>query len=108
MNITDKLAVALRALRHHSTQQELYAAHITADEALNEYDSRKLRIAQGVPRYIVDGHEFENEDSALQADGQHPPFHVFDVDTQRTNPIGFERREKAQVYADYLNELNPV
>lgn len=37
--IADKLADALRALRHHDTQQSLYAAQRAADEALAEYDT---------------------------------------------------------------------
>lgn len=38
--ITDKLADALRALRHHATQQELYEAHRAADEVLAAYDAQ--------------------------------------------------------------------
>lgn len=39
MNTERKLAEALRALRNHSTQSELYEAHKAADEALAEYDA---------------------------------------------------------------------
>lgn len=42
----EALAAALRSLRHHSTQSELYAAHVVADEALARYDAYQLGRAE--------------------------------------------------------------
>lgn len=79
---------------------------LTKGGVLDQIESRNRRIAQKVPRYIVDGHEFPDEESNLMADGEYPPFYVFDVDRQ-TNVIGhYPTREEAQRIADLFNLYN--
>lgn len=59
------------------------------------------------PRYVVDGHEFPNDESSLLGDGGFPPFVVFDVEAQDNLPGTYATREAAQEVADRLN-LAPV
>jgi hypothetical protein len=33
-------------------------------------------------RYVIDGHEFANEESDMLGDGTFPPFGIFDVEAQ--------------------------
>lgn len=46
---TDKLAEALRALRHHRTQSELCAAHRASDDALSAYEAERAQPANDGP-----------------------------------------------------------
>jgi len=34
------------------------------------------------PRYVIDGHQFPNEESDLLGDGRFPPFGIFDTEKQ--------------------------
>lgn len=77
------------------------AAH---DLQRQEAASRAMRIEQGVPRYIVDGREFPNEESNYMADGRYPPFVVFDVDKQENLPGEYGTRDEAEQVARANNE----
>jgi hypothetical protein len=55
------------------------------------------------PRYIVDGHTFDDEESDLTGDGQFPPFRIFMPDEQDYLPGTYPTREAAQAEADRLN-----
>lgn len=48
------------------------------------------------PRYCVDGLEFDDPESNYLADGQFPPFVVFDVMRQENLPGHYDTREKAE------------
>ncbi len=54
-------------------------------------DLPKLIIERLDPaeRFCVDGHEYDDPDSALAGDGEHAPFYVFDIDQQAyvTGPL---------------------
>ena len=54
-------------------------------------------------RYIVDGHEFADPESAFLGDGEYPPFVVFDALAQQNLPGEYATREVAQDVADALN-----
>lgn len=56
-------------------------------------------------RFVVDGHEFANEESAFTGDGQYPPFVVFDVAKQENLPGEYPTRGQAQAAADKANRL---
>ncbi len=73
-------------------------------DALN---SRALRIKQGIPRYIVDGHEFRDDESSCLSDGRYPPFVVFDVDLQENLPGEFGTRAVAEKVAALKNAEQP-
>lgn len=55
------------------------------------------------PRYVVDGHMAENEESDLDGFGQFPPFRIFMPDEQDYLPETYQTREAAQAVADRLN-----
>jgi hypothetical protein len=55
------------------------------------------------PRFVVDGHEFANEDSEMLGDGQFAPFQIFDVQEQHNRPTEYATREEAQAIADAYN-----
>lgn len=55
------------------------------------------------PRYCVDGHEFDDPDSAFAGDGAFPPFRVFDIPAQDYLPGSHPTRAAAQAVADRLN-----
>lgn len=48
------------------------------------------------PKFVVDGHEFPNEESNLAGDGRHAPFYVFDSDAQDYVGGPYDTRELAQ------------
>jgi hypothetical protein len=56
-------------------------------------------------RFVVDGHEFPNEESSLLGDGEYPPFWVFDVEEQEYLGVNHLTRAAAQEVADRVNEL---
>lgn len=109
--ITPELAVALReALPYLSTKMactKTLAAALADFDAQHaqrqEADSRAKRIEQGVPRYIVDGHEAPNEESSFLADGKYPPFVIFDVDKQENLPGEYGTRDEAERVARAKN-----
>lgn len=68
-----------------------------------EAASRALRLKQGLPRYIVDGHEFRNDESNFVGDGRYPPFVIFDVDLQENLPGEFGTRAEAEQVAALKN-----
>jgi hypothetical protein len=71
----------------------------------NAPDKSLWPIENGVEvRYVVDGHEFPNEDANLMGDGEYPPFLVFDVDAQDYVGGTYPTRDAAQVEATRLNE----
>lgn len=110
--ITPELAVALRdALPYLSMSmpctKTLHAALADFDAQngqRQEADSRTKRIEQGVSRYIVDGHEAPNEESSFLADGQYPPFVIFDVDKQDNLPGEYGTRDEAERVARANND----
>lgn len=55
------------------------------------------------PNFIVDGHEYDNEDSDLAGDGEFAPFYVFDIEGQDYLPGTYPTREAAQAEADRAN-----
>lgn len=56
-------------------------------------------------RYVVDGHEFDNEESDLLGDGQFPPFRIFDVQKQRyIDDNTYKTRDEATKIANILND----
>lgn len=55
------------------------------------------------PRYCVDGHDTEDEDSPFQGNGQYPPFVVFDIVAQDNLPGTYRTRNEAEVVVDLLN-----
>lgn len=65
--------------------------------------SRAKRIEQGIPRYVVDGHEFPNEESNFLGDGEYPPFVIFDVDRQENLPGEYGTRTEADQAAALKN-----
>lgn len=52
------------------------------------------------PLYVVDGHEFDDEDSALLGDGQFAPFRVFDTVAQQHLALKFGTREDAEAFVE--------
>jgi len=54
------------------------------------------------PKYVVDGHEYDDPDAPLAADGEFAPFFVFDTDLQHNIAGPFETRDEAQALADSL------
>ena len=68
-----------------------------------EADARAAAKGNPNPPYVVDGHEFDDEDSNLTGDGNFPPFYVFDTERQRNLPGRHPTREAAQALADALN-----
>lgn len=55
------------------------------------------------PRYVVDGHEFENADSNLMGDGTFPPFLIFNTDAQDHLPQTYQTRGAAEAALLKLN-----
>lgn len=55
------------------------------------------------PPYVVDGHEFPNEESNLAGDGEFPPFRIFDTNAQDYVCGTFATREAAQFVCDRMN-----
>lgn len=53
---------------------------------------------------VVDGHEFDDSESAYAGDGQFPPFVIFDVDAQANLPGQWARREAAQFVVDMIEK----
>ncbi|WP_425902475.1 hypothetical protein [Agrobacterium radiobacter] len=47
-------------------------------------------------KFCVDGHEFENEESALAGDGEFAPFRIFDIENQDYLPGTYPTREEAE------------
>jgi hypothetical protein len=47
-------------------------------------------------KFCVDGHEFENEESALAGDGRFAPFRIFDIKNQDYLPGTYQTREEAE------------
>lgn len=116
-SLTDKLATALRGAVDNydvtgcegcgvisaEAHAEMVSALAAYDAQRQEADSRAKRIEQGVPRYIVDGKESPHEESNYMADGQYPPFVVFDVDRQENLSGEYPARAEAQQVADAKN-----
>lgn len=48
------------------------------------------------PRYVVDGHEFEDVDSAWMGDGEFPPFAIFDTEKQDNLTPFYATRAEAE------------
>ncbi|MEY2153069.1 hypothetical protein AB7849_19345 [Rhodanobacter sp. 115] len=71
----------------------------------NESAPRGLRLPQGLPRFVVDGHEFPNEESSFTGDGKYPPFVVFDIDRQENLPGEYATRGQAELVASSKNNM---
>jgi hypothetical protein len=60
------------------------------------------------PRYVVDGHEAENEESNLAGDGEFPPFRVLDTDAQNYLPGTYKTRAEAETAAKRALAYKPL
>lgn len=111
------LNTALTALPMHSNftsvEQTSRAALILLKRAVPVTDEEARRMlpqfygnVSGLyrGRYCVDGHEFADPESALQADGEFPPFYIFDAETQKSNPFTFPTREEAAAWMLYASD----
>jgi hypothetical protein len=110
---TNKLAAALRAMVNEAppgtiAEDTLYAKlrgmfdRLPAARAtLAEYDARR-KLAH--PRFVVDGHESEDDDALLLGDGEYPPFLVFDTLRQQYVPGLHTSRAQAEAIAAYFNQ----
>lgn len=97
---------AEQVARNLEHEERLLAA-INSPPHGDEAASRALRLKQGMPRYIVDGHEFRNDESNYMSDGRYPPFVVFDVDLQENLPGEFGTRAEAEEVAASKNAEHP-
>lgn len=75
---------------------------------VNDLQEAERAAAKGNPNppFVVDGHEFDDEDSNLAGDGNYPPFYIFDTARQQNLPGSYSKRENAQFIADKLNEAS--
>lgn len=65
-------------------------------------DNRRAELRRLNPRYVVDGHEFENEESNMAGDGNFPPFRIFDTDKQDYVGPEYPTRAAAEAALDLL------
>lgn len=54
--------------------------------------------------FVVDGHEFDDSESAYAGDGQFPPFVIFDIDAQVNLAGKWATREAAQAVCDEIEK----
>jgi hypothetical protein len=85
---------------------------IASDPIAYQIDQENARaaIAKATnpnPRYVVDGHESTDEESAWAGDGQFPPFAIFDTQEQRNLVPFYPTRKAAELAMKKLQGDTP-
>jgi hypothetical protein len=63
------------------------------------HEPGEVDVSNPNPRFVVDGHTYDDPDSDLASDGEFAPFYVFDTERQKNVEGPFETRGEAEAAA---------